>query len=65
MPWLIQVVVVLAVAGLILWAIEQFPLDATIVRLIRVVIIVAVCIWLLMLLVSMFGGGTLLPMPHR
>lgn len=55
---LIQIVVALLVAGLLLWAIAQFPLDATIVRLIRVVIIVVICIWLIYLLAEMFGSGT-------
>jgi hypothetical protein len=44
---LISLLVPLVLAGLILWAITQFPLDATIVRIIRVVVIVAVVLWLL------------------
>jgi hypothetical protein len=64
MPWFIQLVVALVIVGLLLWVIEQIPMDATIARIIRVVVIVAVCIWLLMLLVSLFGsGGSLLPGP--
>jgi len=54
---LIELIVVLCIAGLILWAISQFPIDATIARLIRVVIIVVVCIWLLYFLVGMLGSG--------
>jgi hypothetical protein len=57
MPWLIQVVVALAIVGLLLWVLQQIPMDATIARIIRVVVIVAVCIWLLTVLVSVFGGG--------
>jgi hypothetical protein len=57
MPWIIQVIVALAIVGLVLWVIEQIPMDATIARIIRVVVIVAVCIWLLTVLVSVFGGG--------
>lgn len=51
---LLHIIFVIAAAALILWALTQFPLDATLVKLIRVVIIVAVCLWLLSLL---FGGG--------
>jgi hypothetical protein len=57
MPILIQVIVALAIVGLVLWVIQQIPMDATIARIIRVVVIVAVCIWLLMLLVSLMGSG--------
>ena len=51
---LIQVVIVLIVVGLALWVISQIPMDATIARIIRVVIIVCVCLWLLYLLVGYF-----------
>ena len=43
----IELLVVLVLAGLVLWAVSQFPLDATIARLIRVVVIVAVVLWVL------------------
>jgi hypothetical protein len=68
MPWIIQVIVALAIVGLVLWVIEQIPMDATIARIIRVIVIVAVCIWLLTVLVGLFGGGaSLFPTyaPHR
>jgi hypothetical protein len=49
---LIQLIVVLAVVGLLLWAIESvIPMDPTIKNIIRVVVIVAVCLYLL----SVFG----------
>lgn len=53
---IISILVVLVLAGLVLWACNQFPLDATIVRIIRVVVVVAVILWLL----QAFGllGGT-------
>ncbi len=47
---LISIVIKLCVVGLILWAIQQIPMDATIAKIIRVVIVVAVCIWLLQIL---------------
>jgi hypothetical protein len=51
---LIVALVVLVVAGLILWAVTQFPLDPVLARVIRVIVIVAVCLWLISLLL---GGG--------
>jgi hypothetical protein len=57
MPWILQVVVALAIVGLLLWVVEQIPMDATIARIIRVVVIVAVCLWLLTVLVQVFGNG--------
>ena len=66
MPFLIQIVIALVVIGLVLWIVEQIPMDATIARIIRVVIIVAVCLWLLNLLVPMIGSGSYLGhYPHR
>lgn len=52
---LIHIIIVLAIVGLVLWGIAQFPLDATIVKLIRVVVIFFVCIWLLLGVASAFG----------
>ena len=53
---LIMLVCVLAVVGLILWALTQFPIDPTIAKVIRVVIIVVVCIWLTYFLAGLAGG---------
>lgn len=50
--FLIEIIIVLIVIGLLLWVVQQIPMDATIARIIRVVIIVIVCIWLLYLLVG-------------
>ncbi len=55
---LIQIVIMLCVVGLILWAIQQIPMDAAIAKIIRVVIIVAVCLWLLSLLAGWGGVGS-------
>ncbi len=65
MPLLIQIIIALALAGLLLWALSQFPIDATIAKLIRVVIIVVVCIWLLYILASLFGSGPMFPTLRR
>jgi hypothetical protein len=59
--FLIQIIVVLLIVGLLLWAISQFPIDATIARVIRVVIIVVVCIWLIYILAGFAGGPSTSP----
>lgn len=53
---IVSAVVVLVIAGLILWAVSQFPLDATIVRLIRVVVVVA-CVLMLLRVFGLWHGG--------
>ena len=70
MGFLLEIIVVLLIVGVVLWAMTQFPIDATIARVIRVVIIVFVAIWLIMLLFSMVGsvggGPSLFPSyPYR
>jgi hypothetical protein len=59
---LIQIVIVLAIVGLVLWVLTQIPMDATIARIIRVVVIVAVCLWLISLLAGWLPYG---PYPLR
>ena len=54
---LIQVLMILLIVGVLLWGLGQFPMDPTISKLIRVVIIVLVAIWLIYLLTGMLGGG--------
>ena len=45
---LINVIIVLVIVGVLLYVVETLlPIDATIKRIIHVVIILAVCIWLL------------------
>lgn len=48
---------VLAIVGLILWAITQIPMDPAIANIIRVVVIVAVCIYLLYFLIGLVPVG--------
>jgi hypothetical protein len=52
---LVQVIIILVVVGLALWIIAQIPMDPTIAKILRVVVIVAVCIWLLTLLLNLSG----------
>lgn len=46
-PALISIIVTLVVIGLVLYLIGLIPMDGTIKQIIRVVIIIAVIIWLL------------------
>lgn len=64
---LVQILIVLLIVGVILWGLSQFPIDPTIARLIRVIVIVVVAIWLIYILAGMLGGGPLFgpPYPHR
>jgi len=56
---LIQIIVVLIVIGVLLYIVESLlPIDPTIKQIIRVVILLAVVIWLLAL-VGLLPGGTL------
>ncbi len=66
MAFLIQIVIVLCVVGLLLWAVQQIPMDATLAKIIRVIVIVAVCLWLLSLLAGWSGlAGTPWPRVAR
>jgi len=55
----IQFVVIALVCALLLWALGQFPtLDATIVKFIRIIILVLLSLMLLnLILVAIFGHG--------
>jgi predicted membrane protein len=44
---LLSILIALVLAGLILWAVTQFPLDPTVVKLIRVVVVVACVLYIL------------------
>ncbi len=54
---IIQLLVVLVVLGLALWALEQLPIDATIRQIIRVVVIVLIILWLLSVFFGLAGLG--------
>jgi hypothetical protein len=58
---LINLLVVLIIFGLVLWAVSQIPMDPTIARIIRVVVIVFVCIYLVYFLVGFLPAGGLYP----
>jgi len=45
---LISLVVLLIVVGVLLWVVNsQIPMDATIKKIINIVVIIVVCLWLL------------------
>jgi type IV secretory pathway TrbL component len=56
MGFLIEIVIVLVVVGLVLWAVQQIPMDPAIARMIRVVVIVGVVLWLLYFLSGFVNG---------
>lgn len=53
LPQIVNLLVVLILIGLLLWVVELIPMDATIKKVIRVVVIVLVCIWLIYFLVGL------------
>lgn len=58
---LIHVILVLVVAGVLLWLVESFiPMDAKILRLLQAVVIIALVIWLL----RVFGIINIFPSAH-
>lgn len=55
---LVQFIVFAVIAAIFLWVLSQFPADATIVKFIRVGVIVVVALMLLnLVLVLLFGKG--------
>jgi low temperature requirement protein LtrA len=63
---LIQIVVILAVVGLLLWAVKSvIPMDPKIAQIITVVVIVAVCLWLIDLLFGFGFAGITVGHIHR
>jgi hypothetical protein len=66
--WLIQLVVILIVIGVLLWAVNTYiPMDARIKQIINAVVIIAIVIWLLLMLMAAVGlipGTAIGPLPH-
>lgn len=55
---LLHVILVLVIAGVLLWAIESFiPMDAKVLRLLQAVVIIVLILWLL----RVFGIINILP----
>jgi hypothetical protein len=54
---LIGLLITLVIVGLLLFLIDQLPLDATIKRIVHLVVFVVVVIWLISLLLPFAGLG--------
>jgi hypothetical protein len=65
MGFLLEIVIVLVVVGLVLWILQQIPIDPAFQRIIRVVIIVLLCLWLIYFLVGLLPSGVMPPLPRR
>jgi succinate-acetate transporter protein len=56
---LIQLIVILIVIGVLLWAVNTFiPMDARVKQILNVVVILALVIWLLFFLLGVAGINT-------
>jgi hypothetical protein len=54
--WLIQLVVILIVLGVLLWAVNNYiPMEARMKQIVNAVVIIAVVVWLLLWLLAMVG----------
>ena len=53
---LVEIIIALIVVGILLWALGQFPIDPTIAKLIKVLVIVVVAIWICYALFGLAGG---------
>ncbi len=59
---MIEILAVILIAGVVLWALTQFPaIDPTLVQIVRVIIIVVVAIMVIKFLVVFLGGSTSFP----
>lgn len=54
---MVELVVLLLIGGVLLWALPQLPIDATIQGWIRVVILVVLAIYVVLFVASLFGAG--------
>lgn len=55
-PFLVHILIVLVIVALLLWIVQQIPMDPTIARIIHVVAIVFVCLWLIYVLAGVYVG---------
>lgn len=63
---LISIIVSLVVVGLVLYLVDIIPMDRTIKQIIRVIVIIAVIVWLLQAFGIIGSVGSLLhPAPSR
>jgi len=63
---LIQIIVILVVIGVLLWAVNSFvPMDSNVKQILNAVVVIALVIWLLFWVLAIFGvsGTARVPMP--
>jgi hypothetical protein len=56
---LVYLVIALIIVGVLLWVVDMLPLDPVIKQVIRVVVVLAVVIWLLYFLIGFLPAGGL------
>lgn len=64
---LVQLIVLIVIAGLVVWVVQQFSPSPIITKVVTVIVVVIVCIWLLYFLVGFLpsvGPSLTLP-PYR
>lgn len=54
---MLTIILTLVVIGLILWGLDQIPMDGTVKRIIHVVVIILVVLWLLQVIFGFSLGG--------
>lgn len=59
--FLVTLLVIVLVASLILWVAAQFVSDPMLLKVIRVVVVVLVCLWLIVALAGFAGAGVSMP----
>jgi hypothetical protein len=63
---LFELILVLVLIGVLLWFVNAYvPMEARIKSILNAVVIIAVVIWLLYILMGVFGSGPIIPMHHR
>jgi len=62
---LIQIIVVLIVIGVLLWAVNNYvPMDSNIKKILNAVVVIALVVWLLVWVLALFGiANYRVPMP--
>lgn len=57
--FLIQIIGVLLIAGLLLWAVKAIPwIDAGVKQVINIIVVVVLGIWLITILMAVLGGAS-------
>lgn len=61
---LIELILILAVFGLLLWLVTSLPIDANVKKIIQVVAIIVIILWLLNVF-GLLGSVSSIRVPHR